>query len=81
MYCSIISATEKWTLWGIKSRKNLDETLKDKFNALFDVAAVGDNILLETLDGFAYLKITELNNSDRSVSVIVESFEENKEKN
>lgn len=71
MFCSIITADDTWTLWGAKSRKNWKDTLSDGFNSLFDIAAVGDDILLDTLDKYGYLKITALDEKTRTVTVVV----------
>lgn len=71
MFCSIITADKNWTLWGIKSRKCWKDTLESGFDALFDIAAIGDNILLDTLDKYGYLKITGLDGNTRTVQFIV----------
>lgn len=71
MFCSIITADNTWTLWGVKSRKNWKDTLSDGFDSLFDIAAVGDDILLDTLDKYGYLKITALDEKTRTVTVVV----------
>lgn len=71
MFCSIITADKNWTLWGIKSRKCWKDTLESGFDALFDIAAIGDNILLDTLDKYGCLKITGLDGNTRTVQFIV----------
>lgn len=71
MYCSIITATDRWTLWGIKSKKNWIDSLSDGFDALFDIAAVGDTILLDSVDKYGYLKITGLDANTRKVIVAI----------
>lgn len=67
MYCNIISATENWTLWGIKSRKNWTESLADGIDGLFDIAATNDIVLMDCLDKFGYLKITGFDAQNRKV--------------
>lgn len=70
MYCEILSATEKWTLWGVKSRKNWADTISTGFDGLYDVAAVGDLVLVTATDKGGYLEITGFDQNNRKVDFV-----------